>query len=282
MVEGGKAELDIMVEGGKAELDIMRMACEWEEYESRLNQLGYAEYDNETLISARVHNFAELKTLNTVVALVEIGMGISCVICNILVLQHYVQRLKELTPLLYSAVLIVDLIAGIGSLLQGLTLLLLSYTSYTSSYFWYLAPITYTLNSLASHTSVFYSTVLVTARTIMITRPRTARQVSPVLVALLVGYPALWLGVILWEVWIECVYWEENTLEMIIDLFVIIPTTLGSLDYYLGYIWTCEPITPATSSILSHVIPFGVPSLVSGSGNSSSGPDPDTCKQVQC
>ena len=98
----------------------------------------------------------------------------------------------------------------------------------------------------------------------MITRPRTGRQVSPVLVALLVGYPALWLGVILWEVWIECVFWEENTLEMIIDLFVIIPTTLGSLDYYLGYIWTCEPITPATSSILSHVIPFGVPSLVSG------------------
>ena len=49
------------------------MACEWEVYESRLNQLGYAEYDNETLISARVHNFAGLKTLNTVVALVEIG-----------------------------------------------------------------------------------------------------------------------------------------------------------------------------------------------------------------
>lgn len=156
--------------------------------------------------------------------------------------------------------------SGIGSVVEGITLLLLTYTPYTpytSSYFWYLAPSTYTLNSLTSHTSVFYSTVLVSARMLMITRPRTRTHTSPALLALLVSYPAFWLGVILWEVWIECVYWDDNTVEMVIDLFVIIPATLGNLDYYLGYVWTCEPITPATSSVLSHVLPYGLPSLVS-------------------
>lgn len=98
----------------------------------------------------------------------------------------------------------------------------------------------------------------------MITKPRSRAGTSPALVALLVGYPAFWLAVILWEVWIESVFWEDNTMEMKIDLFVVIPTTLGSLDYYLGYVWTCEPLTPAVSSVLSHVVPYGVPSLVSG------------------
>ena len=48
-------------------------ACDWDVYEAKLNALGYDEYDNETLIGERVHNFVQLKSLNTVVALVEIG-----------------------------------------------------------------------------------------------------------------------------------------------------------------------------------------------------------------
>ena len=167
--------------------------------------------------------------------------------------------------MLYYKVLNLFTLSGIGALLQGITLLLLTYTFSTNpDIFEYLAPATYTLNSLTSHTSVFYSTVLVSARTLMITKPSTRARTSPALVALLVGYPAFWLAVILWEVWIESVFWDTNTIEMKIDLFVVIPTTLGSLDYYLGYVLTCEPVTPATSSVLSHVIPYGVPSLVSG------------------
>ena len=49
------------------------MACDWEVYESKLHALGYDEYDNITLINTRVRNFVQLKSLNTVVALVEIG-----------------------------------------------------------------------------------------------------------------------------------------------------------------------------------------------------------------
>lgn len=156
-----------------------------------------------------------------------------------------------------------SLFSGLGALLQGTTLLLLTYNTSIPHFFWYLAPITYTLNSLTAHTSVFYSTLLVTVRTLTITRPHARGHVSCTLVVLLAVYPAVWLGVILWEVWIECVYWDDNTLSMVVDLFVIIPTTLGSLDYYLGFVLTCQPVSTFTSSFLSHLLPFGLPSVVS-------------------
>ena len=49
------------------------MACEEDIYFAKVEKLGYAEYDNDSIIGERVHNFVQLKSLNTVVALVEIG-----------------------------------------------------------------------------------------------------------------------------------------------------------------------------------------------------------------
>ena len=49
------------------------MACEEGIYFDKVDKLGYAEYDDETIIRERVHNFVQLKSLNTVVALIEIG-----------------------------------------------------------------------------------------------------------------------------------------------------------------------------------------------------------------
>ena len=49
------------------------MACEEDTYFDKVDKLGYAEYDDETIIGERVHNFVQLKSLNTVVALIEIG-----------------------------------------------------------------------------------------------------------------------------------------------------------------------------------------------------------------
>jgi len=43
----------------------------------------------------------------------------------------------------------------------------------------------------------------------------------------------VWLAIILYEVWIECFFWEDNTVQVLIDEFVMLPATIGCLDYYL-------------------------------------------------
>ena len=146
------------------------MACEWEEYQTKLSALGYDTYDNETLIAQRVEAVSQLTALNTVIALIEIGVGVGCVACNVVVLRYYISRVQSLVPLLYTALLSADLVAGVGCVVSGATLLLLTYCS-SYAVFWWVAPLNYLLSSLPSHTSVFYNTVLASVRTLMITHP---------------------------------------------------------------------------------------------------------------
>ena len=71
------------------------MACEWEEYEAKLTALNYDEYDDQRIIISRVGNFSQLYTLNTMVAAGEIGIGVGCILCNVIVLPFYMKKVKE-------------------------------------------------------------------------------------------------------------------------------------------------------------------------------------------
>ena len=162
-----------------------------------------------------------LSKYNVILVATLIIIGTICIFANLTVFSFYKSRTENITHRLYTLLAAYDILSGISSILNALTLALLMCDQ--AKVINIFMPVTFCISAVTSLIPVFISVTLAVVRTINIIKPIYVIN-RKMLYGLIISYQAVWLPLMAFECYnlyrSPSVHFEERFYLLIVSRMV--------------------------------------------------------------